>query len=113
MAIYIEDDSFFPHAEHYQNFYPMDNGVMPQNPYAFAQMQQQIRPQDPSAKMMTGSHSKGMMMDGMWLFLFIHAITGWLIWVSVIHRTVPCHDASSTHHATFVGADKMADRFLL
>jgi hypothetical protein len=93
MAIYIEDDSFFPHAEHYQNYYPMDNGVMPQNPYAFAQMQQQIRPQDPSAKMMTGSHSKGMMMDGMWLFLFIHAIIGWVIWVSVIHRTVPCHDA--------------------
>ncbi|KAI8577174.1 hypothetical protein K450DRAFT_253214 [Umbelopsis ramanniana AG] len=55
-----EDDSFFPHADHYQNFYSMENGVLPQNPYAFAQMQQQaIRPQDPSAK-----GGKPMVMDG-------------------------------------------------
>lgn len=39
----------------------MENGVLPQNPYAFAQMQQQqpIRPQDPSAK-----GGKAMVMDG-------------------------------------------------
>jgi hypothetical protein len=41
----------------------MDNGVLPQNPYAFAQMQHQqqqpIRPQDPSTK-----GTKAMAMDG-------------------------------------------------
>jgi len=59
-----EEDSFFPHADNYQNFYGMDNGVMAQNAYAFTHMQQQMRSQDPSSKVMAGGQSKAMMMDG-------------------------------------------------
>ncbi|CAM0139025.1 unnamed protein product [Umbelopsis sp. WA50703] len=57
-----EDDSMFPHPDQYPNFYSMENGMMPQNPYAFAQLQQQpqqIRSQD--QQKLYAAQPKGMM----------------------------------------------------
>jgi hypothetical protein len=60
----------FPHPDQYPNFYSMENGMMPQNPYAFAQLQQQpqqIRSQD--QQKLYAAQPKGMM-EGKLVYLW-------------------------------------------